>query len=348
MGGIRFDDFQFYLNFFWQFIYFKDIVVVTINYRLGPLGFMPVPDANISPNNGLLDQQMALQWIQRYARYFGGNPNDVTLMGWSAGAASISYHLYMESSRNHFHRAILMSGTMLSQWAFDSNPDYCSDFVVENVNHALEPDTVSYSLRKLLQEADRSDLFPAYEDSISKVVFGIPQDCFVPTVDDVWIPEPPYNLIKIKPAVDVPLLIGAVKTELSVDDESSSYSFQCENIRYPNDNVTLLVDISNYLETNCSFFLENHTLNETQLEFYLQFLSEIEMHHGFYEFVRAYSQFTSSNIFVYQYSAGETINLKHGDDVQHILPKWPNDASMKRSGISHKMQRMWKNFIKRG
>lgn len=321
--------------------------MVTINYRLGPLGFMAVPEANISPNNGLRDQQMALQWIQRYAKYFGGNPNDVTLMGWSAGAASVSYHLYIESSRNLFHRAILMSGTMMSQWAFDANPNYCAAFKVDSVRKEIN-NREPFSLRQLLQETDRNDLFPTYKDSISKVVFGIPQDCFVPAIDGQLIVKRPYELIKQKPALDVPLLIGDVKTELSVDDEASSYSFQCENVHYPNDNTTLLTQISNYLETNCSFFREDHSLNETQIEFYLQFLSEIEMHHGFNKFVQAYNQFTTSAIYVYQYSAGESINLKHGDDVQHILPIWPNDVSTKRPAIGHKMQRMWKNFIKKG
>lgn len=61
---------------------------------------------------GLLDQREALRWIQRYIRYFGGDPDNVTLFGESAGAQSVSWHLLTQQSRGLFHRAILQSGTL--------------------------------------------------------------------------------------------------------------------------------------------------------------------------------------------------------------------------------------------
>jgi carboxylesterase type B len=85
-----------------------DVLLVTINYRLGILGFMATKE--ISGNNGLKDQQMALRWIRDNIEDYGGDPNSVTFMGWSGGARSVSYHTRSESSEGLFHRAIMMSG----------------------------------------------------------------------------------------------------------------------------------------------------------------------------------------------------------------------------------------------
>uniref|UniRef100_H2ZN22 Carboxylic ester hydrolase n=1 Tax=Ciona savignyi TaxID=51511 RepID=H2ZN22_CIOSA len=80
------------------------VVVVSLNYRLGPIGFL-APLADETPGNvGLLDQQLALKWVRDNIREFGGNPNNVTVMGESAGAASIGLHTIAPSSRGLFSR----------------------------------------------------------------------------------------------------------------------------------------------------------------------------------------------------------------------------------------------------
>jgi carboxylesterase type B len=88
-------------------VHHKDVVVVTVNYRLGPLGFLVAP--GLSGNYGLMDQQMALRWVRSNIREFGGNPDMVTVWGESAGAMSIGLHLTMPSSFGLFHRAIMES-----------------------------------------------------------------------------------------------------------------------------------------------------------------------------------------------------------------------------------------------
>uniref|UniRef100_A0A336K527 Carboxylic ester hydrolase n=1 Tax=Culicoides sonorensis TaxID=179676 RepID=A0A336K527_CULSO len=97
----------------------KDVVLVTFNYRLGPLGFMHFddPSLNIPGNAGLKDQLLVLKWIQENIEKFGGDKNNVTLIGNSAGAGSVSLHLISEASKNLFHRAILMSGNAFCSWS---------------------------------------------------------------------------------------------------------------------------------------------------------------------------------------------------------------------------------------
>jgi para-nitrobenzyl esterase len=94
----------------------EGIVAVTINYRLGALGFLAHPALASSPggpagNYGLMDQQAALRWVQGNIDRFGGDPNNITIAGESAGGLSVLAHLVSTSSRGLFQRAIVQSGT---------------------------------------------------------------------------------------------------------------------------------------------------------------------------------------------------------------------------------------------
>ncbi|WP_454691595.1 carboxylesterase/lipase family protein [Achromobacter aloeverae] len=91
-----------------------DVVVVTINYRLGALGYLALPslyqDGKPIANYGFLDQQMALRWIQANIASFGGDPHNVTIFGESAGGRSVLFHLVAPGSAGLFQRAIVESG----------------------------------------------------------------------------------------------------------------------------------------------------------------------------------------------------------------------------------------------
>ncbi|MER7000600.1 carboxylesterase family protein [Streptomyces sp. NPDC000410] len=94
-----------------------DVVVVTVNYRLGALGYLAHPDLEKrgeSGNYGFLDQQAALRWVQRNAAAFGGNPGNVTLFGQSAGGYSTCAHLIAPSSAGLFDRVIQQSAPCTS------------------------------------------------------------------------------------------------------------------------------------------------------------------------------------------------------------------------------------------
>ena len=91
-----------------------DVVVVTLNYRLGAFGFTHLAELGgdaASGNLGLLDQVAALQWVQEHAARFGGDPSNVTVFGESAGGASIVALLAVPEAEGLFHRAVVQSAS---------------------------------------------------------------------------------------------------------------------------------------------------------------------------------------------------------------------------------------------
>jgi para-nitrobenzyl esterase len=113
-------------DFLWypgQFFAERGIVLVSINYRLGVLGFFAHPElaAEGSPvgNQGLLDQRLALRWVQDNITAFGGDPGNVTIFGESAGAGSVCMHTVSPGSQGLFHRAVSQSGGCTSSGATD-------------------------------------------------------------------------------------------------------------------------------------------------------------------------------------------------------------------------------------
>ena len=92
----------------------KPVILVTVNYRLGILGFLSLGDDVITGNMGLKDQSLAMNWVKNHISRFGGDPNQVTIFGESAGGISIMAHLLSPWSKGLFQRAIVQSGPMVS------------------------------------------------------------------------------------------------------------------------------------------------------------------------------------------------------------------------------------------
>ncbi|MFE0583044.1 carboxylesterase/lipase family protein [Streptomyces sp. NPDC058874] len=88
-----------------------DVVVVTVNYRLGVFGLFGHPELGGAPGFALADQRAALRWVGANATQFGGDPGNVTVFGESAGALSVCAHLASPASAGLFHRAIVQSGS---------------------------------------------------------------------------------------------------------------------------------------------------------------------------------------------------------------------------------------------
>ena len=97
----------------------KGVIGVTLNYRLGPMGFVCLPqlkeEAGVTGNYGLYDQLTAIKWVKDNIRAFGGDPDNMTIMGQSAGAMSVQQHCLSPMSEGLFHRAVMSSGGGVSK-----------------------------------------------------------------------------------------------------------------------------------------------------------------------------------------------------------------------------------------
>lgn len=127
------------------------VVVVTINYRLGELGFLEHPAlasrrGGATGNYGLMDQQAALRWVQRNIRQFGGDPKNVTIAGESAGGLSVLAQLVSPSARGLFQRAIVQSGAFALNQQSEADAEAAGEAFATNAGC---PDQTAKCLRSL-------------------------------------------------------------------------------------------------------------------------------------------------------------------------------------------------------
>ncbi|XP_037033649.1 venom carboxylesterase-6-like [Bradysia coprophila] len=101
-----------------DFLLAEDVVVVAVQYRLGIFGFLNLGEGNYTGNMGLKDQQLALKWVYFNIENFSGNKREILLFGESAGGASTTFHMLNKESRKYFTRAMVMSGSVYSYFAF--------------------------------------------------------------------------------------------------------------------------------------------------------------------------------------------------------------------------------------
>lgn len=134
-----------------------DAVIVTIQYRLSTFGFLYAEQiGNITGNQALWDQAMAINWVVNNIRYFGGNSKQINLMGNSAGAWSTSLHLLSPATRDLFQNAILLSGAAMNNMV--SEPKVLESRMMIGIRHvgcATENDTqITEQVFECLEELD--------------------------------------------------------------------------------------------------------------------------------------------------------------------------------------------------
>ncbi|XP_058459413.1 juvenile hormone esterase-like isoform X2 [Malaya genurostris] len=227
----------------------NEVLIVSFNYRLFVLGFLRHPEFNISGNFGLKDQLAALQWVQRYIEPFGGDPNNVTLLGQSVGAHSVTYHLYLDSFGGLFHRAIAMSGSLLAPSAMIYNPKHFTPAYLKAIN---------ISTKEQLMSAPFQDLFLLFSIPRRFVFTSIGLPIFLPTIEDEKDPEalitkPVHEMILAAPANQVPLMIGMTAMEFIPCFSTAQHFYADEN--FPNrDNGKSLMLVSDMLHTASVLF----------------------------------------------------------------------------------------------
>lgn len=174
-----------------------DVVFVTLNYRLGAFGFLSTEDSSAPGNFGLWDQHLAIKWVSNNIASFGGDHTKVTIIGESAGAASVGHHSLATMSRGLFHRIILQSGSANAIWAIATNTlHYARRLGI--LLECSESDTKrNVALMSCLRDKSASDILTQsffvddapYEERVFHTIWA-------PVVDQDFIHDHPRNVIK--------------------------------------------------------------------------------------------------------------------------------------------------------
>ena len=192
----------------------KGVVLVTINYRLGPFGFFAHPRLSkesphgVSGNYGILDQIAALQWVQRNIAAFGGDPENVTIFGESAGAANVTALCLSPLSKGLFHRAIMQSGAFIWGAAHlrESSPVAES---LESLGERFAEEVVGHDTEDVLAALRNASAETLLEKSNKNIRSG-------PVVDGWVLPDYPAIMYANGLQHDVPLLAGTNADEGSL------------------------------------------------------------------------------------------------------------------------------------
>lgn len=198
----------------------SDVVLVIFNHRIGPLGFANFHDKslNIPGNVSMKDQQMAMRFVRDNISNFGGDPDNITLMGHSSGANCVALHCIAESSKGLFHKAVVMAGSALGRES-DSLQLNWTKRLAEKLGFGgnLEND------KEVLNFLNRVDVIEMVEaaDAIKtkeemekyNFIFNFaPHRELYPT-ESAFLLEPPINLLRKAWSNNIDMIIGGNKDE---------------------------------------------------------------------------------------------------------------------------------------
>ncbi|GGN92801.1 carboxylesterase/lipase family protein [Saccharibacillus kuerlensis] len=189
-----------------QLAFRGNCIVVSINYRLGPLGFLHLSPLGeeFDSNTGLSDQVLALKWIRENIGAFGGNPDNVTVFGESAGSMSIAALLAMPSAKGLFHKAVMQSG----------GSQYLAPAQAEGVAAAyLRYLGVDGGSLDRLKSASVQELLSAAAALMQGAEGGSPGLPFQPTLEPSTLPVDPVQAVSEGSAAGIPLIIGTNRDE---------------------------------------------------------------------------------------------------------------------------------------
>lgn len=184
----------------------NDVIVVSMQYRVGPLGFLYLGRDEVPGNVGLLDQQMAIEWVFNNIDKFGGDKKRLTLFGESAGSASVSAHLLSPLSQKLVRYAIMQSGIATARWATENRQDAINRAykIAEGVGCKERNNIV-----KCLREADANDLVNSMwnvgSDNLVTPISAV--------VDGHFLKEDPAKTIAKGQFKKTNILLGAMKNE---------------------------------------------------------------------------------------------------------------------------------------
>uniref|UniRef100_H3A410 Carboxylic ester hydrolase n=1 Tax=Latimeria chalumnae TaxID=7897 RepID=H3A410_LATCH len=219
------------------------VIVITMNYRLGVFGFLSTGDSAALGNFGLLDQRFAISWVKASINSFGGNPNSITVFGESAGAASVMLQYLSPLNTGLFQRAISEGGAAIATWTIQ--PEDPAFFAKKLARFLHCPTNGSHILVDCLQVKKPAELMYGVS-RLKEFNFT-----FLPTVDGLFLPDSPRKLSKNASLVGrFSYLMGANR------NEGSFLWLQIKTVRSQADFVNVLKPFISVAEEKFSLLSE--------------------------------------------------------------------------------------------
>jgi carboxylesterase type B len=355
-----------------------EVVLVTMNYRLGALGYLSTGDEVVPGNNGMKDQVLALRWVKQNIAQFGGNPHNVTIGGISAGGGSVHLHILSPMSEGLFHRAIAQSGSALCPWAAeDPAVARTKAFRLGKVLGCNTSD--SKELVEFLMTVPAQQLTEATDKALTKNEKHPLPILFHPVIelekheDEVFLPDRPIDLIRNGKFHKVPLIIGVTSKEgkLILPDlleHTSWYNFLNNNweplltvqLKLPK-GTEKIKEISRKIQ---EFYFGDKAVSKETWSQLLDVYGDILFNTGAYRSAKEQQSKSSASVYLYQFSSEvkgaqnfpsdlSIPGASHGADLPYLfemalpmitLPPLDDDSME----VSKKMLKMWINFAKNG
>ncbi|XP_071875787.1 carboxylic ester hydrolase [Bombus fervidus] len=363
-----------------KFLLDHDVILVTVNYRLGPIGFLSTEDLVCPGNNGLKDQAMSIRWVHENIAAFGGDPNRVTIFGESAGGASAHYHMMSDLSKGLFHRAISQSGTSDCRWAL-AKPGSARKKATKVAELLSCPSENSKQLVECLRTKDAIELI-ATDRSFQE--FGYcPVIAFRPVIEPVhpgaFLTEDPVGMSKNGRISDIPWMTGIMSEEGSLVVPGFYGRNNGELIKKLNKYFLDFAPITLVIDETCrkdeqkrvsakirKFYFDQAAIDNSTRFQLINMFSDAWFTHAARTSVRSYLEKQSSPVYYYYMSyrgsasfsrifgdINNNYGVSHADELQYLFPV--GEQLFKDIPLSEKDLKMvdvltslWYNFANSG
>lgn len=352
-----------------DFLIEKDVVMVSINYRLGIFGFLALDSKEAPGNMGLRDQVQALKWVKQNIDKFNGDPTNVTIFGVSAGGASVEYLMLSPTAKGLFHKAIAQSGTSLCHWAQTTKMKQLAAKIALLDGKSIKDDELLRYLKSLptVELAKLSMMALADEKFKGGIHFG-----FVPVIEkpkdwEPFLDQSTYDLLSRGDFTQVPFMSGFTTREgllalalgepilnKVVTDKTftPSLPFQFDDSE--------VAELERKLKE--IYLLREQDFKESDY-FAIEYFSDVDIIGGVYTATSLIAKKSRCPVYFYEFAYDGNLNavkciLKikrdgacHGDEIGYLLridmlPKPPYHVMDKT--VLGRMVTMWTNFAKYG
>ncbi|KAG7305179.1 hypothetical protein JYU34_009210 [Plutella xylostella] len=336
-----------------------NVVAVTFNYRLGVLGFLCLGTEDVPGNAGLKDMVALLRWVKANIRNFGGNPDDVTIAGCSAGSVSVELLAVSEATKGLFYKVISQSGSGVGGWAVQQNPIEIAQTLAKRMNFNNANDFIALEDFYKNQNIDSLTNFGFWDSKDSSLQF-VP--CLERDLESESILKTaPFDVLKQGTFEKYPTLTGFSNMEGLM--RMMTYDEWIDN---------MMEDMSDYLPEDLKFETANEKkavaaaakelyftkLNTDKKQGYIDYFTDVMFAYGVYRGVKLQVEAGNENVYFLEYTFVEKTENSTTEpppgadhcDQSEIVQEQPEEGPHSNDYylLKKSMVQLWLNFIKTG